>query len=165
MSLLRLRPTRLPLSISPPLQNRRRDIVGSRRHDRLPVMRRNTQWICLPRLAIRSRSEKSSHRLTTFRPTDLESHRPSSLLSKWTRRSSQDSLLDPGLLILADHSKEIAEINEILDTGVTQGIVDGRVVAFNHQSLRARRAELQQEDEQQAAKRPRVSTFNLRNAF
>jgi len=60
----------------------------------------------------------------------------------------------------ADHSAEIAEIEAILNSGVTETSEDGQTIKFDHDQLRRRLAELKRQD-RKTKRRPRWGSINL----
>jgi hypothetical protein len=62
---------------------------------------------------------------------------------------------------MADNSKRIAQIEELLRTGVTQVTVDGTTTIVDPDSLRAELRKLQNSDDSTRGKRPVVSRIRL----
>lgn len=64
---------------------------------------------------------------------------------------------------MPDHSERIAEIREILRSGVSSSTTDGTTVQFDLASLRRELRELMAEDDAFCVQRPRVASVNLGN--
>jgi hypothetical protein len=62
---------------------------------------------------------------------------------------------------MADNTRRIAEIREILRTGVVSSNVDGTSMTIDPESLRKELRQLTGEDDTQRLRRPRLSTVNL----
>lgn len=63
---------------------------------------------------------------------------------------------------MADNSAKIAAIRAILESGATQGTVDGRTVVYDHASLRRELRELEKNDDAAGGgKRPVASRIKL----
>lgn len=65
---------------------------------------------------------------------------------------------------MPDHSARIAEIREILRSGVSSSTTDGTTVQFDLASLRKELRELMAEDDAYCVVRPRVASINLGNS-
>ncbi len=65
---------------------------------------------------------------------------------------------------MPDHSERIAEIREVLRSGVQSTVTDGTTVTFDLASLRRELRELMAEDDTLHGRRPRVSSINLGNS-
>lgn len=66
---------------------------------------------------------------------------------------------------MADNAARIAEIRNLLRTGVQSSSVDGVSTTLNLDSLRQELRRLEAEDDTAADSRPRVSQVWLENAF
>lgn len=66
---------------------------------------------------------------------------------------------------MADHSERIAQIQEILRSGVQSVSTDGNTVSFDLDSLRAELRQLMAEDDTHRGRRPTVVGFDLSRAF
>ena len=64
---------------------------------------------------------------------------------------------------MADHSERIAEIQELLRSGVTKVMTAGTVTEFSPESLRQELRDLMADDDTMKAMRPRVRSINLGN--
>ena len=62
---------------------------------------------------------------------------------------------------MADNTRRIAEIREILRTGVVSSNVDGTSITIDPESLRKELRQLTGEDDTQRLRRPRISSVNL----
>jgi hypothetical protein len=62
---------------------------------------------------------------------------------------------------MADHSKRIAEIQEVLRNGAKTVSTDGTTVTYDFDSLRKELRQLQATDDNQRGRRPVVSTIRL----
>lgn len=67
--------------------------------------------------------------------------------------------------LMADNTDKIEDLEEIQDAGASATSVDGVSVSFDADAIRRRKLELQRGDPLRKAKRPRMSTLDLRNAF
>lgn len=62
---------------------------------------------------------------------------------------------------MPDHSKRIAEIRDLLASGVSSTTVDGVATSFDLESLRAELRRLEAEDTSRTNTRPRLASINL----
>lgn len=67
--------------------------------------------------------------------------------------------------IMPDHSARIAQIEQILRSGVTSSSVDGTQITIDHESLRKELRKLRAEDDVQRLRRPRISSVDLSRLF
>ena len=62
---------------------------------------------------------------------------------------------------MADNTRRIAEIREILRTGVVSSSVDGTNISIDVDSLRRELRQLMSEDDTQRVRRPRISSVDI----
>lgn len=62
---------------------------------------------------------------------------------------------------MADHSARIAEIQELLRTGVKSSTTDGQTVTFDKDQLNKELRELMAGDDTHKGRRPRAAAINL----
>ena len=66
---------------------------------------------------------------------------------------------------MADHSIQIAQIQDLLRSGATSVTVDGVATTFDPASLRRELRQLMSEDDVHMDRRPTLSSFDLSRAF
>jgi hypothetical protein len=66
---------------------------------------------------------------------------------------------------VANNTALISQIQNALNTGATQIVVDGQTVTVSHSQLRKRLRELMATDDTNAGRRPYAATINLGGYF